>query len=42
MLFGYGPGEMLICIVPVFLVIIVIGIGLLLNNRKSRSDKENK
>ena len=42
MLFGYGPGEILLCIVPIFLVIFVIGISLMLNNRKTGSDKEQK
>jgi hypothetical protein len=35
MLYGYGPGEILLCIGPLFLIIAIIGVWLLINNRKS-------
>ena len=31
----FGPTEILICVVPVFLVIAVIGVTLLIRNRKA-------
>gem|GEM_PF-4922309 len=37
MLFGYGPGEILLCIGPLFLIILVIGIWLLVNSREKNS-----
>lgn len=42
MLFGLGPGELLLCLGPFFLFGFVVAIGLLLNNRKSKSKKERK
>ena len=42
MLYGYGPGEILLCIGPVFLIIFITGIALLLNNRSAKSKKEHK
>lgn len=42
MLFGYGPGEILLCIGPLFLVIFIVGVVLLLNNRSANSKETGK
>jgi len=38
----FGATEILICIVPVFLIILVVGIALFFKNRSAGSDKERK
>jgi hypothetical protein len=38
----FGTSEILICLVPVFLIIFVIGVVLLVRNRSAGSKKERK
>jgi hypothetical protein len=39
MLFGLGPAEMLVCLVPLFLVIAVTGIWLFVSEQKNRRSR---
>ena len=36
MLFGLGPAEMLWCLVPLFILFLITGIGLRITDRKGR------
>ena len=38
MLYGLGPGEMVLCLVPLFVIFLVIGIGLWITDRKDTND----
>jgi hypothetical protein len=41
MLYGLGPGEMIICLVPLFLIFLIVGIVLWITNRAIGSEDED-